>query len=121
MKTKKLQPHFIGPYQVLRRIGPIAYQLALPPHLSILHDVFHVSQLRKFVVGPSHILEEDNIPLKSNTSYLVELVRILERGDKFLWNRVIPLVKVLWKNIDSSEITWEKEQDMRDAYPELFQ
>jgi hypothetical protein len=45
MKTKKLQPRFVGPYQILRRIGPVAYQLALPPHLSNLLDAFHVSQL----------------------------------------------------------------------------
>jgi hypothetical protein len=69
MKTKKLQPRFIGPYQFLRRIGPVAYQLGLPPHLSNLNDVFYVSQLQKYVADPSHILEEDNIPLKSNTSY----------------------------------------------------
>jgi hypothetical protein len=73
-----LQPRFIGPYQIIRIIGPVAYQLALPSHLSKLHDVFHVSQLRKYVVDPSHILEEDNIPLESNTSYRVKPVKILD-------------------------------------------
>jgi hypothetical protein len=106
MKKKKLQPRFIGSYQILRRIGPVAYQLALPPHLSNLQDVFHVSQLMNYVADPSHTLEEDKISLKSNTSYRVEPVKILVRGEKTLQNKVIPLVKVQWENTNSSEITW---------------
>ena len=96
MKTKKLQPRFIGPYQILRRVGPVAYQLALPPHLSNLHDVFDVSQLRKYVSDPSHVLETDDIPLKPNISYQLKPIRILDRGEKTLRNKVIPLVKILW-------------------------
>jgi hypothetical protein len=106
MKTKKLQSRFIGPYQILRRVGPIAYQLAFPPHLSNLHDVFHVSQLRKYVSDPSHFLETDDIPLKPNISYQLKPMRILDRGEKTLRNKVIPLVKVLWENIYSSKVTW---------------
>jgi hypothetical protein len=116
MKKKKLQPRFIGPYQILRKVGTIAYQLTLPPYLSNLHDVFHVSQLRKYVSDPSHILEADDIPLKPNVSYQLKPKKILDRGEKTLRNKVIPLVKVLWENIDSSKITWEKEQDMRSTY-----
>ena len=105
MKTKMLQTRFIGPYQILRRIGPVPYQLALPPLFSNLHDVFHVSQLWKYIPDPSHVLEEDIIPLKSNTSYQIELVKILDRGEKTLRNKVILAVKVLWKNIDLLELT----------------
>jgi hypothetical protein len=104
MKVKKLQPRYVGPFQILQRIGPVAYQLALPPNLSNLHDVFHVSQIRKYVSDPSHILSPDKIQLKSNTSYQAQPVKILDHGEKTLWNKVIPLVKVLWQSIDSLEI-----------------
>jgi hypothetical protein len=104
----------------LKRLGPVAYQLALPPNLSNLHDVFHVSQLRKYIPDPSHVWNVDEIPLKLTTTYQVKPVAILDRGEKTLRNKVISLEKVLWENIDSSEITWEKEQDLRDSYLELF-
>ena len=55
-KKGKLSPRFIGPYEVLGRIGPMAYRLARPPELAKLHDVFHVSMLRKYRSDESHIL-----------------------------------------------------------------
>ena len=62
IKSRKLTPRFVGPYQILRRIGVVAYEIALPPpHLANLHNVFHVSQLRKYVADPSHILESNDI------------------------------------------------------------
>ena len=61
IKSRKLTPRFVGPYQILRRIGAVAYEIALPPHLANLHNVFHVSQLRKYIVNPSHILESNDI------------------------------------------------------------
>ena len=61
IKSKKLTPKFIGPYQILRHVGPLAYKIALPPHLSNLHDVFLVSQLRKYVADPSHVIEPDEV------------------------------------------------------------
>jgi hypothetical protein len=72
------------------------------------------------VSDPSEILEVDYISLKPNVSYQLKPMKILDRGEKTLRNKTIPLVKVLWENIDSSEITWEKEQNMRSRYPELF-
>jgi len=57
LKSRKLTPRFIGPYQITRRIGPVAYEIALPPHLANLHNVFHVSQLRKYVADPTYVLE----------------------------------------------------------------
>ena len=59
MKVKKLSPRFLGPFQILKRVGSVAYQMALPPNLSNLHDVFHGSQLRKYHFNPSHLLEPE--------------------------------------------------------------
>jgi len=61
LMSRKLTPRFIGPYQITRRIGPAFYEIALPPHLAILHNVFHVSQLRKYIVDPTYVLEEDDV------------------------------------------------------------
>jgi len=57
LKSRKLTPRFIGPYQITQRIGSAAYEIVLPPHLANLHNVFHVSQLRKYVTSPNHVLE----------------------------------------------------------------
>lgn len=61
LKAKKLTPRFIGPYQITSRVGKVAYRVALPPNLSNLHDVFHVSQLRKYIPDPSHVVQMDDI------------------------------------------------------------
>ena len=63
LKSRKLTPRFIGPYQIMRRIGLVAYEIALPPHLANLHNVFHVSQLRKYMPDPTHVLNEDDVQI----------------------------------------------------------
>ena len=112
-KRGKLSPHFIGPYEVIERIGPVAYRLALPPELSQVHDVFHVSILRKYRSDPFHILKPQLIELKKNLTYEEKPVQILAREKKVLRNKVIPLVKVLWQNHKIEEVTWEREKDMK--------
>ncbi|XP_020992176.1 uncharacterized protein LOC110278258 [Arachis duranensis] len=66
IKTKKLNSHYIGPFEILKRIGPVAYRIALPPYLSKLHDVFHVSQLRKYTPDASHVLEPEPIQVRED-------------------------------------------------------
>jgi len=66
LKSKKLTPRFIGPYQISERIGAVAYRVGFPPHLSNLHDVFHVSQLRKYVADPSHVVPRDDVQVRDN-------------------------------------------------------
>ena len=96
LKSKKLTPKFIRPYQILRRIGPVAYEIAFPPPLANIHNIFHVSQLRKFVSDPSHILKSDSIQVKENLSFEVKSIRILDSQVKQIRERSIPMVKVLW-------------------------
>ncbi|KAL0537135.1 hypothetical protein IC582_026105 [Cucumis melo] len=117
----KLSPRFVGPFEILERIGPVAYRLALPPSLSTVHDVFHVSMLRKYVPDPSHVVDYEPLEIDENLSYTEEPVEVLAREVKTLRNKEIPLVKVLWRNHRLEEATWEREDDMRSRYPELFE
>lgn len=120
IKSRKLTPKFIGPYQIIERVGTVAYRVALPSFLSRIHNVFHVSQLRKYIPDPSHVIKEDDIQLKDNLSFDVAPMRIEERRTKKLRNKEIPLVKVVW-NQTTGDTTWELESKMREQYPELFE
>ncbi|KAA0058449.1 pol protein [Cucumis melo var. makuwa] len=112
-KKGKLSPHFVGPFEILERIGPVAYRLALPPSFSAVHDVFHVSMLRKYVVDPTHVVDYEPLKINENLSYEEQPVEILAREVKVLRNRGISLVKVLWRNHEVEEAIWEREDDMR--------
>ena len=104
---------FIGPYEVIEQIGPVAYRLALPLTLEGVHNVFHVSMLKRYRSDPTHILKEQPVELKENLSYKEAPMAILARDQKVLRNKVIPLVKVLWKNHSQQEAIWEQEEDIR--------
>ena len=119
-KKGKLSPRFIGSFEILERIRQVAYRLALPPSLSGVHDVFHVSMLRKYVSDTTHVLKYEELELQTYLSYEERPVQILDQKDKVLWSKTIPLVKVLWRNSRVEEATWELESAMRDQYPELF-
>ena len=97
-KKGKLSPRFIGPYEVLERIGPMAYRLAIPLELAKLHDVFHVSMLRKYCYNESHILPVQEIQVQEDLSNDEEPTTILAREVKQLQNKQVPLVKVLWQH-----------------------
>ena len=119
-KKGKLSPRYIGPYEIVARIGPLAYRLALPQALSQFHDVFHVSMLRRYWSDPSHVVQAGEIEVFDNLSYVEEPVQILDRKQRQLRNREIPMVKVLWKNHAIEEATWEPEEYMQQHYPHLF-
>ena len=119
-KKGKLSPRFIGPYEVIEKVGPVAYHLALPPVLDQIHNVFHVSMLRRYRSDPSHVVSSETIELRPYLTYEEELIEILAREVKELWNKKIPLFKVLWRNHKTEEATWESEDTMRQQYPQLF-
>jgi hypothetical protein len=116
----KLSPRFIGPLEILERIGTVAYRLALPPNLSGIHDVFHVSMLKKYVPDATHVLESESLQIQPNMTYDETPMRILDRKDQVLRNKSISLVKVLWNNHSVEEASWELEESMRNKYPHLF-
>ena len=101
----KLSPRFIRPYEIVERIGPVAYRLALPLELQKIHDVFHVSMLRRYRSDPSYIIPTENIEIQSDLTYEEEPVQILAREVKGLRNKQVPLVKVLWRSHSVEEAT----------------
>ena len=119
-KRGKLSPRYIGPFEIVERIGSVAYRLDLSEELSRVHNVFYISMLRKYISDPSHVLETKKIELRDELSYEEQPVQILGREEKELRNKTISLVKVLWRNHLVEEATWEREDQMRSQYPHLF-
>ncbi|KAJ4954535.1 hypothetical protein NE237_011318 [Protea cynaroides] len=116
----KLSPRYVGPYEILAKQGKVAYQLALPPSMSSVHDVFHISLLKKYVKDPMHVLTVDLLELTDDLTFEVTPIEITSRKVQRLRNRDIYYVKVIWKSRDMEEITWEEENAMRKQYPYLF-
>ena len=117
----KLSPKYIGPYEILQRIGKVAYRLALPMDLSKVHDVFYVSQLRKYVPDKSHVLQPEAIELDQSLTYEERPVKILDSKVRSTRKKDVKIIKVLWSNQETEEPTWKAKDEMRKKYPELFQ
>nr|CAN68536.1 hypothetical protein VITISV_018260 [Vitis vinifera] len=113
-------PRFVGPFQIDKRVGLVAYKLILPQQLSLVHDVFHVSMLRKCTPDPTWVMDLQDVQISENTSYVKEPLRILEVGEHRFKNKVIPVVKVWWQHHGIEEATWELEEEMRRHYSQLF-
>ena len=119
-KKGKLTPRFIGPFDIIAKIGDVVYRLALPPSISHVHDVFHVSMLRKYHPDPSHVLDWSHIELEPDVSYEERPIRILDSREQVLRGKTIYLLKILWSNHGFEEATWEREDEIRSKYPDLF-
>lgn len=116
----KLAPRYIGPFRIIVKLGPVAYQLELPPSLSDVHDVFHVSQLKKYLRLPTEATELEEHDLQPDLSYQEHSIHILEQAERKTRNRNIKFIKVQWSNHTEDEATWEHEDLMRKEYPDLF-
>ncbi|XP_050890689.1 uncharacterized protein LOC127096115 [Lathyrus oleraceus] len=120
LNSCKLTSRFIGLYQIFEKVGDVAYQIMLPPSLANLHDVCHVSQLRRYIVDPSHIVQLDDVEVRDNLTMETLPIRLEDREVKQLRCKEIALVKVVWGGPTGGNVTWELESQMRDSYPELF-
>ncbi|KAL4565797.1 hypothetical protein LXL04_029903 [Taraxacum kok-saghyz] len=120
-KRGKLGPRYIGPYRVIARVGRVPYRLELPEELSLIHNTFHVSQLRKCIVDESAVVPLEDIQIDERLNYVENPIAIPERKVKKLRNKEIGTVKVQWQHRKGSEWTWEPEAEMREHYPELFE
>ena len=119
-KRGKLNPRYIGPFEILDRIGPVAYKLRLPQELQGIHDTFHVSNLKKCLSDESLVVPLEEIQVNPNLNFVEEPVEIMDREVKRLKQSRIPIVKVRWNAKRGPEFTWEREDQMKHKYPHLF-
>ena len=119
-KRGKLSPRFIGPFEILERIGTVVYRLALPPCMSGVHEVFHVSMLWKYTPDPAHVVDWGQVEVDTDGTSEEGPVCILDSGDQVLRCKTMRLVRVLWRHYEVEESTWECEDMMRATYPFLF-
>ena len=120
-KCGKLSPRFIGPFEILERVGIVAYRLALPPSMSGVHEVFHVSILRGYTPDPAHVVDWGEIEVDIDRTFEEGLVCIMDSRDQVLRRKTVRLVRVLWRHRGVEESMWEHEDTMLATYPFLFQ
>ena len=116
----KLAPRYVGPYKVLEQCGPVAYRLQLPDILSMVHNVFHVSQLKKCLRVPDEAMEIEELPLQPDLTYVEHPIKIQDEKERVTRNRMVKFYKVQWQNHSEDEATWEQESYLLQHYPHLL-
>ncbi|XP_071719024.1 uncharacterized protein [Rutidosis leptorrhynchoides] len=119
-KRGKLSPRYVGPFEVIERISPIAYRLKQPQELSGIHNAFHVSNLNKCLSDENLVIPLEELSVNDKLHFVEELVEVLDREVKKLKHSKILIVKVCWNARRGSEFTWEHEDHIRQKYPHLF-
>jgi hypothetical protein len=116
----KLAPRYVGPFKIVDRKGEVAYQLELPPRLSDVHDVFHVSHLKKCLRVLEEQLPIEELDLGGDLTYSERPIKISDITERVTRNKVIKMCKVQWSHHTEDEATWEHEEELKADYPELF-
>ena len=120
-KGGKLSPRFIGPFEILERVGSVAYQLTLPPNMSGVHEVFDVSMLRRYTPDPAPVVDWGEINVDTDGTFDEGPMCIMDSRDQVLRRKTVRLVRVLWRQHRGvEESTWEREDTIRATYPFLF-
>ncbi|GJZ69619.1 putative reverse transcriptase domain-containing protein [Tanacetum coccineum] len=119
-KKGKLAPRFVGPFEIIEKVGHVAYRLRLPEELNGVHETFHVSNLKKCLADPTLQVPLDEIQVDAKLNFVEEPMEILKREFKKLKRSRIAIIKVRWNSKRGPEFTWEREDQMRLKYPHLF-
>nr|GEW48384.1 hypothetical protein [Tanacetum cinerariifolium] len=119
-KRGKLSPQYIEPFEIIERIGPVAYKLELPKKLCGIHNTFYVSNLKKCLVDENLVITLEEIQLDDKLHFIEEPVEIMDREVKQLKQSQIPIVKVRWNSRRGPKYTWEREDFFKRNYPHLF-
>jgi hypothetical protein len=103
----KLAPRYVGPFSILERYGPVAYRLQLPEILSVVHNVFHVSQLKKCLRVPDRTIEVTDVALEPALAYSEHPIQTLDQKDGITRRRTLKFYKIQWNQHTKDEATWE--------------
>jgi hypothetical protein len=114
----KLAPRYIGPYEIIQLCGPVAYRIRLPKRFSVVHNVFHVSQLRRCAHEPAReVIEEANAWIESDLSVVEHPLRILDVKERKTRRQSAKMYKIQWSHHTVEEATWETEHYLNKNYP----
>jgi hypothetical protein len=117
----KLAPRYIGPFEILENCGPVAYRLHLPSQLTAIHNIFHVSQLRKCVKVPTEIINPQAIEIETDLTYTEHPIRVLDTKERSTRRETITMYKIQWNHHTEEEATWETESYLQHNFPDFFQ
>ena len=120
-KRGKLEPRYIGPFEILERVSTVAYRLALPLSLSGVHELFHLSMLRKYTPNPTHVVDWGDITVDTDGTFEEGPMLILDSRDQVLRCKIVRLVKVLCQHQGVEKAMWEHEDTMQATYPFQFE
>jgi hypothetical protein len=113
----KLAPRYVGPYEIVEQCGPVAYRLRLPTSLSAVHDVFHVSQLKKCTRVPMEVVDQEQMQLEPDLTYTAQPAKVLDQKERSTRRHAVKMYKILWKDHTEEEATWETEEYLNKCYP----
>jgi hypothetical protein len=116
----KLAPRYVSLFKIISRKGEVAYQLELPPQLSDVHDVFHVSRLKKCLRVPEEQLPMEELDIGGDLTYSDRPIKILDTAERVTHSKVIKMCKGQWSHRTEDEATWDHKEELRADYPELF-
>src|SRR4029078_475715 len=116
----KLAPRYIRPFEIIETCGPVAYRLRLSSQLAAVHDVFHVSQLRKCIKVPTEILEPQDIEIESDLSYMEYPIKILDTKERSTRREKVKMYKIQWNHHTEEEATWETENFLQRNFPDFL-
>ncbi|GJW60777.1 reverse transcriptase domain-containing protein [Tanacetum coccineum] len=119
-KRSKLSPRYMGPFEIVERVGPVDYRVRLPQELVGVHDTFHMSNLKKCLADVTLHVPLEEVKINDKLHFVEEPTKIMDREVKKLKKRRIPIVKVRWNSRRGPKFTWEREDEMKRKYPQLF-
>jgi hypothetical protein len=113
----KLAPRYVGLFLILDRYGPVAYRLQLPETLSAVHNMFHVSQLKKCLRIPDRTIDVVDVALEPDLTYSEHPIRVLDQKDRVTLKRTLKFYKVQWNQHTEDEATWETQDFLEKNFP----